>query len=181
MKKLTLKEMTATALMTALLCVAAPFTIPTGVIPISLATFVIYLAAAILGAKKGSLCVLLYILLGAIGLPVFSGFSGGLGKLAGPTGGYIVGYIFCALIVGLAADLFGKRIWVYPIAMVLGTAVLYAFGTVWFMIQSGNGLAASLALCVVPFLLGDAVKIVVATGVGFLLRQQVMGRILANG
>ncbi|MGI6269665.1 MAG: biotin transporter BioY [Candidatus Howiella sp.] len=178
MKKLTLKEITATALMTALLCVAAPFTIPTGIIPISLASFVVYLAAAILGAKKGVLCVLLYILLGAAGLPVFSGFAGGLGKIAGPTGGYIVGYIFCALIVGLISDRWGTRLWVYPAAMAAGTAVLYAFGTVWFMAQSGSGLAASLALCVVPFLVGDIVKIIVASGAGFTLRRRVADRVL---
>ena len=180
MKKLTLREMTVTALMTAMLCVAAPFTIPTGAIPISLATFVIYLAAVILGAKKGSLCVLLYILLGAAGLPVFSGFSGGLGKIAGPTGGYIIGYIFCALIVGLAADLWGRKIRIYPIAMAVGTVVLYAFGTAWYMIQSGNGLAASLSLCVVPFLAGDIVKIIAATGVGVPLRRQITDRLLAR-
>lgn len=180
MKKWTIKDMTVTAAMAAVLCVAAPFTIPTGLIPVTLASFTVYLAAAILGAKKGIISVALYILIGAVGLPVFSGFKSGLGVLAGPTGGYLIGYLFCAAAVGLAVDRWGKRFWVFPAAMIAGTVLLYAFGTAWFMVQSGNGLLYALGVCVVPFLIGDAVKIVAASGAAFQVRKALRKASLLN-
>ena len=109
----------------------------------------------------------IYLLIGLVGVPVFSGFSGGLQKLAGVTGGYLVGYLPCALITGLGAGNLRQpapeRRWQLPLCMVLGTAALYAIGTAWFMLQTKNGLAASMGMCVLPFLPGDAVKIVAAT------------------
>ena len=153
--------MTFTALFTAVLCVVAPFSIPIGPIPLSLATFVIYLAAGALGWKYAAVSVLLYILIGTVGVPVFSGYRGGFDRIIGPTGGYIIGYIPLALATGAAAAL-SKKIWVLAFGMVIGTIVLYTLGTAWFMFQSGNSLAVSLALCVTPFLPGDAGKIAAA-------------------
>ena len=112
MRKQKTKELVEIALFSAVLCVIAPFTIPVPVspVPLSISTFVIYLAAVLLGAKQSALCVLVYLLLGMVGLPVFSGFSGGIGVLLGPTGGYLMGYIPCALIVGwlVETQCFGK-------------------------------------------------------------------------
>ena len=155
------KDMTITAVMAALICIAGPLTIPMGPIPLSLATFAVYLAGAVTGKKYGTTAVGLYLLIGIIGVPVFSGFSGGFQKLAGVTGGYLVGYLPCAFLSGLGAERAEEesRIWILPAKMAAGTAVLYTIGTAWFMIQSGNALGTALSLCVVPFLPGDAVKI----------------------
>ena len=160
------RDMTIIAVMAALLCVAGPLSISIGPIPLSLASFAVYLAGAVLGAKRGTLAVALYLLLGLVGVPVFSGFSGGFQKLVGVTGGYLVGYLPCALITGLAvrpdSPEVGPR-WRLPVFMVLGTATLYLIGTAWFMVQTQNNLAASMGMCVIPFLPGDAIKIIAAT------------------
>ncbi len=162
--KLNTRDMTLIAVMAALICLAGPLTVAIGPIPLSLATFAVYLAGATLGAKRGTLAVALYMLIGAVGVPVFSGFSGGLQKLAGVTGGYLVGYLPCAWLTGLGAG--GeeeKGIWRLPAMMALGTAALYALGTAWFMFLTKNPLGAALGMCVLPFLPGDAVKIAAAT------------------
>jgi len=169
------RDMTMAAVFAAILCVLAPWTIPAGPVPLSLATFAVYLTAAVLGWKWGTAAVLVYLLLGAAGAPVFSGLEGGLQKLAGVTGGYLVGYIPCALLTGLFADRFRGRAAVplTALGMLLGTAVLYAVGTAWFQFSTGNGLAASLALCVLPFLPGDAVKVAAAAALAVPLRRAV--------
>lgn len=155
------KDMTTVAVMAALLCVAGPLTIAIGPIPLSLCSFAVYLAGAVLGAKRGALAVAVYILIGTVGVPVFSGFSGGVGKLVGVTGGYFAGYLACALLTGLGAG--SPQKWKLPAMMLAGTAALYAIGTAWFMCQTMNTLVASLGMCVLPFLPGDAVKIVAAS------------------
>ena len=111
------------SLFAAMLCIVSPFSLPIGVIPISLATFAMYIAASVLGAS-GTISVLVYIFIGAVGVPVFSGGLGGIDRLVGPTGGYIVGFIPCTLIAGLIIDRFENRKIAYPIAMIAGTAVL---------------------------------------------------------
>ncbi len=159
------KDMTLTAAMAALICIAGPLTIAAGPVPLSLATFAVMLAGAILGKRRGTLAVSLYLLIGIIGVPVFSGFSGGFQKLAGVTGGYLVGYLPCAFFAGIGAECMEKegRKWILPAMMTAGTAVLYAIGTAWFMIQTGNTIGGALGLCVLPFLPGDALKIIAVT------------------
>ena len=164
------KDMVTVGVFAAMICVFAPFSVPVGPIPISLASFAVYIASA-LGAKKGCAAVGIYILIGALGLPVFSGFSGGISKIAGLTGGYIIGYMFCALLSGIIIERAGNKKSAYPMAFIIGTAVLYAFGTAWFMIQSGNGLYESLLACVIPFLIGDAVKIAAASVIVYRMRS----------
>lgn len=137
-------------------------------VPITLQTFAVCAAAGLLGLKNGLLTVIVYILLGLIGVPVFSNFGAGPGVLFGITGGYIVGFIFTALIVGGAVKQFGRKIGVYVFSMILGVAVCYAFGTAWFMVWSANSgspatLGAALMSCVVPFILPDLVKIAAAS------------------
>ena len=171
------KDMTLTAVMASLICIAGPLTIQAGPIPLSLATLAIYLAASVLGAKKGTLAVTLYLLIGIIGIPVFSGFSGGFQKLAGVTGGYLAGYLPCAYLSGLGTDLqkgTEKRKWLPPVMMAAGTLVLYLIGTLWFMKQSGNAFGAALSFCVLPFLPGDAVKIAAAALLAPPLRMAVL-------
>lgn len=155
------------ALFAALIAVASWISVPLPFtpVPINLATLAVTLTGALLGYKYGSLSVIIYLLLGAVGVPVFAGFTGGLGHIAGPTGGYIVGYLTSAFICGLVIELAGKgetKWWVTALAAFLGTASCYVLGTIWFMILTGNTLAASLSLCVIPFLPGDALKIIAA-------------------
>lgn len=166
-----IRTMVFTALFAAVICVVSPFVIPIGPIPLSLATFAIYIAASSLNWKAGTVAVVLYLLIGLVGLPVFSGFTGGVQKLVGPTGGFLIGYIPCALIIGLIIDRFERKIWLYPVSMVLGTAVLYACGTIWFMVSLKYTLAAALMACVVPFLIGDAAKIILASVIAPILRN----------
>ena len=168
------KDMTITAVMAALICIAGPLTIPMGPIPLSLATFAVYLAGAVTGKKYGTTAVGLYLLIGIIGVPVFSGFSGGFQKLAGVTGGYLIGYLPCAFLSGIGAERAEKkgRRWLLLVMMTAGTAVLYAIGTAWFMIQTGNALGAALSLCVIPFLPGDAVKILAASILSPMIRKR---------
>ena len=163
------RDMTITAIFAAFMCVTAPWTIPVGVVPITLATFSVYFASAALGWKRGSIAVAIYLMLGFVGLPVFSGFSGGIQKLVGATGGYLVAYIPMAVVIGLFADKF-KKAWAYVVGMVAGTVVLYTFGTAWYCIMSGSEIIPAIMACVVPFLAGDAVKIVCTTVLAAKLR-----------
>lgn len=168
------RSMVFMAIFAAIICVAAPFAVPLpgGMVPISLGTFAIYLTGALLGGKRGTVSVAVYIMLGAVGLPVFTNFMGGFAKILGPTGGYIIGYIPLVLITGIFADMPSKKHWTMPVGMVLGTAVMYAFGTVWFMIMNGTPLGAALLNCVVPFLIDDSLKIVFATIIAVPLKSR---------
>lgn len=167
-----IKKMTFCAVLTALICVLAPISFPAGPIPISLATFAVLLVAAVADLKISVTAVLLYILLGAFGVPVFSGFAGGFQKLIGVTGGYIIGYIPCALITNLIIGKFESKKFVYPIAMVLGVAACYAAGTAWHVLQTKTAVAAALATCVIPFIPADCIKIAAASLLGIILRRR---------
>ena len=154
------------ALFAALIAVCSWVSIPLTV-PITLQTFAVFMAVGTLGMKKGTLSVLVYILLGAVGAPVFSGFRGGASVLIGTTGGYIVGFILSALLCGYIIDKFPQKIWVSALAMAAGLIVCYAFGTAWYVIayarSSGAvGVGSVLMACVVPFILPDALKIAAA-------------------
>ena len=157
--KAALLDLVFVALFAAVMTVCAQIQIPFGEVPFTLQTLGVFIAASLLGWKRGTLSVIVYVLLGLAGVPVFAGFSGGIGVLFGPTGGYIIGFIFTALIVCLMTEKLGKKLWVEIVSMILGLAVCYAFGTVWFMFQMKMGLVESLLLCVVPYLIADALKI----------------------
>lgn len=168
--KISAKSMTFTALLAAVICVLGPVSVPIGPVSISLGSLGVYIASCLLGKKYGVAAVLVYVALGAVGLPVFTNAQGGVDKIIGPTGGYIIGYLPCALIAGVVVDRLEKHVWAYPVGLAAGTAVLYAFGTAWYMIQSGVALVPALLVCVLPFLPLDAVKIVAATALCFKLR-----------
>lgn len=159
------------ALFAALTAVLSQIAIPIGPVPINLATLSIFLAGAILGAKYGALSQFVYMLLGAVGLPVFAGFSGGFHIIVGPTGGYIIGYIVAAWAVGFLSSKFGKSVLGLIGSMIAGLVLCYLLGTVWFMIVTKTGVWASLTMCVFPFLIGDAVKIALATVIAPQLRK----------
>ena len=163
--------MAITAVMAAVTCVVSPFSINIGPIPISLCTLALYLSVYLLGWKRGAVSCLVYILLGLVGMPVFSNFSGGLAKVAGPTGGYIVGYIPLVIIAGILVERYDNRI-VQLLGMVLGTVVLYALGTAWFCVQSGTPLGEAMGMCVIPFIPGDLIKMVIALVLGPVIRDR---------
>ena len=156
------RRLVCAALFTALSAVCSQLQIPLPMIPINLALFAVYLSGATLGAKWGALSMIAYALLGTMGVPVFVGFASGPATLFGRTGGYILGYVFAAAIVGLLSRRWGMRFGRLCAAMLLGMLACYLFGTVWFMILTGMNLATSLSYCVFPFLPGDAVKIALA-------------------
>lgn len=153
-------DMVYIAMFTAIICVCSIIKIPIEPVQITLQTFAVCVTAAMLG-KRGVISVILYILIGSIGIPVFSG-SGGFSVVMGMTGGYIVGFIFTALIVGFIADKFNRKLIPTVISMVVGVLVCYAFGTPWFMAVTNTDFAYAFSVCVLPFLIPDAVKIAVA-------------------
>lgn len=173
-KKLTTYQMAVTALMTAVMCVLGPLTVPIGAVPISLANFVICLTAWLLGPKFGTLSVAVYLCIGLIGVPVFSGYGAGLAKIAGPTGGYLVGYLLLALIGGLFIEKSNGNPVVSGIGLVLGDAACYVLGTAWFVFQMQCELGYALSVCVYPFIALDLAKIVVSCVVGALLRKRLV-------
>lgn len=159
------------ALFAALLTVCTQIAIPIPYIPINLALFAVWMAGALLGWLYGGISVLVYIALGAVGVPVFSEWEGGIAKLVGPTGGYIIGYLFAVVICGAMIGLRRDNFVIYPVSMVIGCAVCYLFGTIWFMISMEKGLIPSLSTCVFPFLPGDAIKIALASVLSYRLNK----------
>ncbi|MCR5155477.1 MAG: biotin transporter BioY [Butyrivibrio sp.] len=150
----------------ALIAICSWISIPTAV-PFTLQTFAVFFVLLLLGGERGTLASLVYILLGAVGVPVFAGFSGGFGVLFGNTGGYIIGFLFTGLIYILFTRFFKKNIVMKILALVLGLAVCYAFGTAWFMHvymqNSGEvGLLTVLGWCVFPFIIPDLLKLALA-------------------
>lgn len=168
----TARQMVFPALMAALLSILSPLSLPIGPIHISLATLVVCLTAWTLGCKRALLSVSLYLFLGAIGLPVYSGYQAGLGALSGPSGGYLVGYLFIAWLGGLAVEKSGGRVLPSAFGFLLGHTACYACGTIWFRFQAACSLQQALLICVLPFLPFDLIKILLACSVGPLLRKR---------
>lgn len=156
-------DMVYIALLVALMAVCSWVSIP-ATIPFTMQTFAVFCAVGLLGGKRGTIAVAVYILLGLVGVPVFAGFKGGIGALFGVTGGYIIGFIFSALIYWLITKLFGDKTIVMAIAMLIGLLVCYVFGTAWFVFvyakgSGAIGFTAVLGWCVVPFIVPDIMKI----------------------
>lgn len=165
-------NITLIGLMAALTCIMGPLsiTLPFTPVPISLTNLAVYLSLYVLGMKKGTVSYVIYLLLGLVGLPVFSAFTGGAGKLFGPTGGYLIGFVFMAIISGIFIDRWFHKWYFCVIGMILGTAVCYLFGTVWLAYQAGMSFEAALGAGVIPFIPGDLAKIVIAVVLGTQLR-----------
>lgn len=178
-----LTSLTFTALITAILCVLSPISIP---LPepmpaITLATFVLYFSGSVLGAKYTCMSLLLYLLLGCVGVPVFSKGQAGLQVLAGPTGGYLIGYFFIALCTGLAAKLpqrkrspflSSRTMLCTVLGMVTGTLLCYVFGTLWLAHFYELPIGAAIVTGVTPFLAGDILKIIAAAVVSGSVNKQ---------
>ena len=163
---LSINDITLISLFTALMAVCSWISIPAA-IPFTLQTFGVFLTVGLLGGKRGTLVVIVYLLVGAIGLPVFSGLTGGIGHLAGPTGGYMVGFVLSALVMWGFEKLRGRSMKVLTVSMIVGLLICYAFGTLWFVyVYSKNtgkiGILGALGWCVFPYVLPDIVKIALA-------------------
>ena len=176
LNKISTKDLTQIALMAAVTCILGPLAIPIGPVPISLTNLAIYFSLYLLGTKKGTISYVVYMIIGLIGLPVFSGMQGGPQKLFGVTGGYIIGFVFMALIAGFFIETWQDKKWLHLAGMILGTAVCYVFGTVWFLFMTeGYTIMGALAVCVFPFIPGDLIKMVLAMLIAPQIKKRLAG------
>lgn len=158
------QKMILCALFTALIAIFSQVAIPIGPIPINLAVLAVFLAGALLGAKLATLSMIIWVGMGSVSVPVFSMFRSGLGTLAGPTGGYIIGYIPAAYVVGLITEKTNKdgKLHLYITGMIIGMVTYFSFGAGWFMFSTNTGFWEGLMTCVIPFLPGDLIKVAVS-------------------
>ena len=175
--KLSVRDMAYIALFAVMMAVCSWISIPY-VVPFTLQTFAVFLAVEVLGGRRGTVAVLVYLLMGAVGLPVFTGFSGGIGHLLGSTGGYIVGFVFTALVMWGMERIPGSRTVVLAVSMVLGLLVCYAFGTAWFLLVYARttgpvGVWTAVGWCVAPYVVPDLMKLALA----LVLRRRLRGAI----
>lgn len=166
------------AVLAVIMAICSWISIPAQV-PFTLQTFAVFLAFGVLGGKRGTMAVLVYILLGAVGIPVFAGFTGGIGVLMGNTGGYILGFLGSALVMWALEKLPGKRSVIQIFSMIAGLLVCYTFGTLWFMtVYAGTtgkvGLVTVLGWCVIPFIIPDLIKIGLAYMLAGRIRKYVV-------
>lgn len=176
-KRFSTRDLVYVAVFTALMAVCAWISIPTTV-PFTLQTLGVFLSVGLLGGRRGSLAVFVYLLLGAVGAPVYAGFAGGIGALVGTTGGYILGFLLCALTMWTVEAALGKSLPVLGLSMVLGLIVCYCFGTAWFLILYTQttgpvSLGTVLGWCVIPFIGPDLVKVALALVLSARLRRHV--------
>lgn len=175
--KLSVQDMAYIAMFAVIMAVCSWISVPY-IVPFTLQTFGVFLAVSVLGGKRGTLAVLIYILLGCVGLPVFAGFTGGFGILLGSTGGYIVGFLFTALIMWAMEKIPGNQTLVTSASMVLGLLACYAFGTVWFVVVYARtigpvGLWTALGWCVFPYIIPDLAKMALALALRKRLRAAI--------
>lgn len=165
-----LKRMVYAALMAALTAAGAFIAIPVGPVPIVLQNLFIMLAGLLLGGRWGLISVAVYLLAGAAGLPVFAGGTGGVGKFVGPTGGYLLGFAAAAYLIGIISERGRGRVAVDVLAMVAGTLIIYAFGVSWLKVVTGMSVTKAFAVGMLPFLIGDALKMAAAIPIARALR-----------
>lgn len=175
-------KLTVTSLMCAVMCVLGPvcINIPISPVPVSLTIIGVILSAYVLGPLLGALSVVIYLTIGAMGLPVFSNFSGGVQKLTGPTGGYLIGFIFLSLIAGFFEQKFSNKKLYEFFGTFLGIIVCYILGTLWLKIQTNMTFTAAFAAGVIPYIPFDVIKTVFSVAVGKELKKQLKKISLKN-
>ncbi len=175
-KKSRIYKIIICALFTAIICALSLVSIPLMTVPFTLSVFAVLLTGALLSPKYAAISVLCYILIGAIGIPVFSGFRGGLGVLFGVTGGYIISYPFMALAVAISVKLFKKRsLLSLSVGSITALIMCYVLGTLWFSRFTQQSFVNSLMVCVVPFVLFDLIKAALATFIALRLIKTPIG------
>lgn len=170
--KLSIKDIAYIGMFVALITICSWISIPTAV-PFTLQTFAIFAAIIILGGYRSTLVVLVYLLLGAVGVPVFANFKGGLAALTGTTGGYLLGFLLTTIVAGVLMHFFGNKLYVEIPGLIIGLLLCYLFGTIWFIKVYGKGIDVQTALswCVIPFLLPDLIKMAIAITIGHRVRK----------
>ncbi|URZ08582.1 biotin transporter BioY [Clostridium felsineum] len=168
--KMSTKDLILCALFAAISCVLSQISIPIGTVPITMQVMAVYLAGVILGEKRGFISQLVYVVLGSIGVPVFAGFSGGIGAVVGPTGGFIIAFPFMTLIVGYVSDKYKKRIPII-ISMVVASVFCYILGSVWLALMTKMSFLAAIKVAVLPFILFDIIKIIIVSIVAVSIRN----------
>lgn len=163
------QDMALISLFAVVMAICSWISIPTA-IPFTLQTFAVFLAVGVLGGKRGTIAICVYLLLGIIGIPVYAGGTSGIGIILGNTGGYMIGWIFSGLLMWGMEILIGRKTWALALSMLLGLIVCYIMGTVWFMFvyakEMGQiGLWTAIVWCVVPFIIPDLIKIAAALAV----------------
>lgn len=176
------KRIALIGLMTAVICVLGPvsFPLPISPVPVSLGVLGILLAAYLLGMKWGTVSCLVYLLIGLAGVPVFTGFSGGLGKVLGPTGGYLIGYIFLSLFTGFFVGKWPAKWLLHLTGMILGAAAMYLFGTLWLAYLMKYSFLEALWAGVILYIPADLIKMVITLSLGGLIRRRLMRAGLVN-
>jgi biotin transport system substrate-specific component len=174
--KISVYQIALIGIMSAVMCILGPLSIPIpfSPVPISFTNLVIYFTVFLLGWKRGTISYFIYMLIGLVGLPVFSGFSGGPGKLFGPTGGYLIGFIFMAVIGGFFIEKFNGKVSMYIIGLILATCVAYLLGTAWLAYQAHFTFIQALMAGVIPYLIGDGIKIALAVTIGPMLKKRLI-------
>lgn len=170
-----LKRMVYAALMAALTAVGAYIAIPIGPVPIVLQNLFVMLAGLLLGGRWAAISIGVYLVAGAAGMPVFAGGTGGVGKFVGPTGGYLLGFLAAAYLIGVISERGRGRVFIDVLAMVAGTAIIYAFGVPWLKVITGMSLSKAAYVGMLPFLIGDVVKIAAAIPIARTLRPIIDG------
>ncbi len=166
--------LTQIGLLAALQCIISPFSIvlPISPVPISLATLILYLSVYLIGKRRSLMSCGIYILIGLAGIPVFSGFSGGIGKVLGPTGGYILGYFFLVWISGWFLEKWSRNYLLQVMGLLLGTGVCYLIGSLWLSYSAGMSFRIAVSAGVLPFIPGDIVKILLGVFLGSTIRRR---------
>ncbi|MCL2697369.1 MAG: biotin transporter BioY [Oscillospiraceae bacterium] len=168
-QKISIRDLCFIALMVAVVTVLAQLTVPMPLgVPLSLQTFAVMLTGIILGAKRAAIALIVYLLLGAVGIQVFVQFGSGFQRIIGPWGGYLMSYPFVAFIIGFGADT-GKKHWL-AVCLAAGALVNLSMGTLWHSFQNEGGLAVSFAACFMPFVIPEVIKIIMAFSVGLPVR-----------
>jgi biotin transport system substrate-specific component len=167
-----LRMMIITALFAAIIGVLAQITIPLPLVPITGQTLAIGLAATILGARYGTISVLLYLFIGAVGVPVFAEFSGGVSKLVGPTGGYLVGFVPAAFAIGWLLEKTSFNYLNAMIGNIIGMLITLVFGTVWLKLAMDLSWTAAFASGFAPFVIVGVIKAALASWIGIIVRKR---------
>ncbi|NLG25614.1 MAG: biotin transporter BioY [Clostridiales bacterium] len=165
--RLSTRRLSRAALMAALCAVLSQLSIPIGAVPVTLQTFVVALAGGALGAADGGLALVVYLLLGAVGLPVYAGFSGGVGALLGPTGGYLAAFPAMAFLCGLGA---GRGVALHAALSLLGLLVVYAAGTARLAAVIGAPFIQAAQMGVLPFVVKDLASLALALAASYAVR-----------
>lgn len=176
------KRIALIGLMTAVICVLGPvsFPLPISPVPVSLGVLGVLLAAYLLGMKWGTVSCLIYLLIGLVGVPVFTGYSGGVGKVLGPTGGYLIGYLFLSLLTGFFVGKWPTKWPLHLAGMILGTAAMYLFGTLWLGYLMKYSFLEALWIGAILYIPAELIKITITLSLGGLIRRQLMRAGLVN-